>query len=93
MADQPNPGVPHVVWRYELPNPDIEAKIAHVVEAFRGQVTWVFRRGAKNMVIEPLTPPTEPPMESPGWGPFQEFVRKANQDLPALAAQIDSLAH
>lgn len=92
LADQPNPGIPHVVWRYKKADPIIEAKIAHVVETFRGQVPWVFRRGTKNMVIEPADPPVEPPVGSPSWSAFQEFVRIANQDLLALAAQMETLA-
>lgn len=91
LADQPNPGIPHVVWRYKRPNPVIEAEIARAVETFRGHVPWVFRRGTKNMVIEPASPPTEPPIGASSWNAFQKFVRDANQDLLALASQVEAL--
>lgn len=92
LAEQTNPGIPHVAWRYKTSSPELEARIAQTVQAFRGRVSWVFRRGAKNMVIEPLNAPTEPPMGSPAWDAFHAFVREANKDLEALATQVEALA-
>lgn len=69
----------------------METRIANVVENFRGQVPWQFRRGKKNMAIEPANPPEEAPRGTPAWDVFQEFVRKANQDLQALAIKVEAL--
>jgi hypothetical protein len=91
VAAQPNPGVPHVAWRFKKPSAELEARIEQVVQKFRGHVAWAFRRGPKNMVIEPVNPPPEGARGTPAWKAFQLFVEKANQDLEFLAGRIETL--
>jgi|GraSoiStandDraft_50_1057286.scaffolds.fasta_scaffold408605_2 hypothetical protein len=91
VAAQPNPGVPHVAWRFKNPSAELEARIEQTVQNFRGHVVWAFRRGSKNMVIEPVDAPPEGARGTPAWQAFQVFVQNANQDLESLAVQIEAL--